>query len=68
MAYIVIDEFHAFIGSERGIQLLSLLNRIDHVLGRQLNPVPRVALSATLGELEKYQNYCARIRDYLVKR
>lgn len=53
MAYIVIDEFHAFIGSERGIQLLSLLNRIDHVLGRQLNPVPRIALSATLGELEK---------------
>ena len=53
VAYIVIDEFHAFIGSERGIQLLSLLNRIDHVLGRQLNPVPRVALSATLGELEK---------------
>ncbi|MFP1453456.1 DEAD/DEAH box helicase [Escherichia coli] len=35
VAYIVIDEFHAFIGSERGIQLLSLLNRIDHVLGRQ---------------------------------
>ena len=68
MAYIVIDEFHAFIGSERGIQLLSLLNRIDHVLGRQLNPVPRIALSATLGELEKCQNYCARIRDYLVKR
>lgn len=53
VAYIVIDEFHAFIGSERGIQLLSLLNRIDHVLGRQLNPVPRIALSATLGELEK---------------
>ncbi|ECW0371921.1 DEAD/DEAH box helicase [Salmonella enterica subsp. enterica] len=53
VAYIVIDEFHAFIGSERGIQLLSLLNRIDHVLGRQLNPIPRVALSATLGELEK---------------
>lgn len=33
VAYIVIDEFHAFIGSERGVQLLSLLNRIDHVLG-----------------------------------
>ncbi|MGK4328717.1 DEAD/DEAH box helicase [Lonsdalea quercina] len=53
VAYIVIDEFHAFIGSERGMQLLSLLNRIDHVLGRQANPVPRVALSATLGELDK---------------
>ncbi len=53
VAYIVIDEFHAFIGSERGVQLLSLLNRIDHVLGCQVNPIPRVALSATLGELEK---------------
>lgn len=53
VSYIVIDEFHAFIGTERGMQLLSLLNRIDHVLGRHANPVPRVALSATLGELEK---------------
>ncbi|MBU9824385.1 DEAD/DEAH box helicase [Rahnella perminowiae] len=53
VAYIVIDEFHAFIGSERGMQLLSLLNRIDHVLGCHANPVPRVALSATLGELDK---------------
>lgn len=53
VAYIVIDEFHAFIGSGRGMQLLSLLNRIDHVLGRHANPVPRVALSATLGELDK---------------
>ncbi|MCH4996021.1 DEAD/DEAH box helicase [Pectobacterium carotovorum] len=53
VAYLVIDEFHAFIGSERGMQLLSLLNRIDHVLGRHANPVPRVALSATLGELDK---------------
>lgn len=53
VAYIVIDEFHAFIGSERGVQLLSLLNRIDHVLERQVNPIPRVALSATLGELDK---------------
>lgn len=35
------------------MQLLSLLNRIDHVLGRHANPVPRVALSATLGELDK---------------
>lgn len=53
VAYVVIDEFHAFIGTERGMQLLSLLNRIDHVLGCHDNPIPRVALSATLGELEK---------------
>lgn len=53
LAYVVIDEFHAFIGTERGMQLLSLLNRIDFITGRLQSPIPRVALSATLGELEK---------------
>lgn len=53
LRYIVIDEFHAFIGSERGHHLLSLLNRVEHLLGRYSNPIPRIALSATLGELEK---------------
>jgi ATP-dependent Lhr-like helicase len=52
LKYIVIDEFHAFIGSERGQHLLSLLNRLEHLLGRYKNPIPRVALSATLGELD----------------
>lgn len=53
LKYIVIDEFHAFIGTERGQQLLSLLTRLEHVTNRISNPIPRVALSATLGELEK---------------
>jgi len=53
LKYIVIDEFHAFIGSERGHHLLSILNRIEHLLGRHNNPIPRVALSATLGKLDK---------------
>ncbi|ORU93823.1 MAG: DEAD/DEAH box helicase [Cycloclasticus sp. symbiont of Poecilosclerida sp. N] len=53
LKYIVIDEFHAFIGTERGQQLLSLLIRLEHLTGRISNPIPRVALSATLGELEK---------------
>jgi len=53
LKYIVIDEFHAFIGTERGQQLLSLLTRLEHITGRFSNPIPRVALSATLGELEK---------------
>ncbi|MCZ6802900.1 MAG: DEAD/DEAH box helicase [Proteobacteria bacterium] len=52
LRYIVIDEFHAFIGTERGQHLLSLLNRLEHVLNQSENPIPRVALSATLGELE----------------
>lgn len=52
LQYIVIDEFHAFLGSERGQHLLSLLTRLEHVTGRLDFPIPRVALSATLGELE----------------
>lgn len=51
--YIAIDEFHAFIGTERGQHLMSLLNRIDHLQGKYNSPIPRVALSATLGDLEK---------------
>ncbi|WP_271273201.1 DEAD/DEAH box helicase [Aliamphritea hakodatensis] len=53
LSYVVIDEFHAFIGTERGMQLLSLLNRLEHLLDRYDKPIPRVALSATLGDLEQ---------------
>jgi ATP-dependent Lhr-like helicase len=48
LRYIVIDELHSFIGTQRGAQLQSLLNRIELRLGRR---VPRIALSATLGDL-----------------
>lgn len=47
-SFFVVDELHAFIGTERGKQLQSLLHRIESVLGR---PVPRVGLSATLGDM-----------------
>lgn len=53
LRYLIIDEFHAFIGSERGHHMLSLLNRLDHLIGRLGDPVPRIALSATLGEIER---------------
>ncbi len=53
LKYIVIDEFHVFIGSDRGLHLLSLLNRLEHLLKRYSSPIPRVALSATLGELDQ---------------
>lgn len=54
VSHFVIDEFHAFIGSVRGQQLLSILNRIE-ILTRRKN-IPRVALSATLGDLEGVAN------------
>jgi ATP-dependent Lhr-like helicase len=44
---IVIDELHSFIGTERGKQVQSLLNRLDLAAGRK---IVRVGLSATLGD------------------
>jgi ATP-dependent Lhr-like helicase len=49
LRYIVIDELHSFIGSERGKQLQSLLHRIEVVTKRV---IPRIGLSATLGDLQ----------------
>ena len=49
LAYVVVDELHAFIGNERGRQLQALLERLERVLQRR---VPRVALSATLGDMK----------------
>jgi ATP-dependent Lhr-like helicase len=48
LQYIVVDELHAFLGTERGAQLRSLLNRVELALRRR---VPRVGLSATLGDM-----------------
>jgi ATP-dependent Lhr-like helicase len=44
---IVVDEAHAFIGSERGAQLQSLLHRLEAAIVRR---VDRIGLSATLGD------------------
>ena len=49
LRYIVIDELHAFIDTERGKQLQSLIHRIEYSLRRK---VPRIGLSATLGEMQ----------------
>jgi ATP-dependent Lhr-like helicase len=47
--FVVVDELHSFIGAERGQQLQSLLSRLELVLRRR---IPRIALSATLGDME----------------
>lgn len=54
LRYIVVDELHAFIGTERGKQLQSLLHRVEFVLKRK---VPRIGLSATLGDMALAANY-----------
>ncbi len=49
LSAIVVDELHAFIGTERGMQLQSLMHRLELALRRRL---PRLGLSATLGDME----------------
>ena len=48
LQYVVIDELHAFMGSDRGKQLQSLLQRVDVAARKH---VPRIGLSATLPDL-----------------
>lgn len=52
--HIIIDEFHSFIGTERGMQLLSLMHRLEFLTQRL---VPRIALSATLGDMQQVAKY-----------
>lgn len=59
--YIIIDEFHSFVGTERGCQLQSLLHRLDFMLDRK---VPRIALSATLGDLESVHSFLRPEGDF----
>lgn len=56
--YIVIDEIHSFLGSERGIHLKSLLSRLQQV---NENKFKVVALSATVSDVNGY----AELKDFL---
>lgn len=47
LRYVVVDELHSFVGTERGAQLQALLHRVELAAGRR---IPRVALSATLSD------------------
>ncbi len=49
LEFVVIDELHVFLGTERGRQLESLLHRLQPFCQ---NPPRRIGLSATLGEDE----------------
>lgn len=51
---VVIDEVHSYIGGVRGKQLQSLLHRLELVLRRR---VPRIGLSATLGDMSLAAEY-----------
>ncbi len=57
LRYIIIDEYHAFIGFERGCHLQALMHRLECLLDRQDDPIPRIALSATLGDMDSVLSY-----------
>lgn len=57
LRYVVIDEYHAFIGFERGHHLQSLLTRLENLLDRQQTHIPRLALSATLGDMDGVMSF-----------
>jgi len=48
LRYIVVDELHSFLATQRGVQLQSLMNRLE--LAIRHSP-PRIGLSATLGDM-----------------
>lgn len=48
LSYIIIDEAHVFFGSERGIQLRSLLDRVSHF--SKITTPRIIALSATVND------------------
>lgn len=48
LQYVVVDEIHAFLGTNRGLQLQSLLSRL-----RQLASFSIVGLSATIGDYQQ---------------
>lgn len=49
LSYIIIDELHCFIPTERGKQLQSLLSRLELIIGKS---IPRIAMSATFSDYE----------------
>jgi len=54
LAYLVVDELHAFVGSERGRQVQSLLHRVETAIGGRR---PRIALSATFGDMKRTADF-----------
>lgn len=50
LRWVVVDELHAFLGTDRGLQLQSLLQRLERSVERR---VPRVGLSEPLEDLAR---------------
>lgn len=72
LKYIVVDELHSLLGNERGVQVLSLLARLESLIKRG---VPRIVMSATLPNYSEVVAYigvghkipCAVIEDKITR-
>src|SRR5438874_2337943 len=54
LKYVVIDEIHSFIGTDRGTQLKSILSRLQNI---NLKPFSIVGLSATIGDYDEAKKF-----------
>jgi ATP-dependent Lhr-like helicase len=54
LKYVVIDEIHSFIGTDRGTQLKSILSRLQNVNAK---PFSIVGLSATIGDYDEAKKF-----------
>lgn len=54
LKYVVIDEIHSFIGTDRGIQLKSILSRLQKVNSKSFSIV---GLSATIGDYDEAKRF-----------
>jgi ATP-dependent helicase Lhr and Lhr-like helicase len=54
LEFIVVDEIHSFLNSKRGVQLRSLIYRLQEKIGRKIR---FFGLSATLGEYDNVKNF-----------
>lgn len=54
LKYVVIDEIHSFIGTDRGIQLKSILSRLQKVNSKSFSIV---GLSATIGDYDEAKKF-----------
>jgi ATP-dependent helicase Lhr and Lhr-like helicase len=63
---VIVDELHAFAGDDRGWHLLSVLERLTKIAGREIQ---RVGLSATIGNprelLDWFAGHCSGDRELI---
>ena len=65
LKFVIIDEIHTFVGSDRGIQLKSLLSRLQDV---NKNRYRIIGLSATIGDYIEAKRFTGREHETIVLR